>query len=146
MHFNRNILPRAAIAISIALISAGANALSLPSLGSSNNYDEFRTSSGMVCRQSVSGTAQLQVGGVASQDNSNDDYTGSNWNSRNYDRDESGVFVQLVVPIGVPDRIDCTTLYNIEVEKQQLELKQLKAQIEMLQKQAALAGLNLPEL
>lgn len=146
MHFNHNVLSRAAIALGITLTSLSAQALSLPSLGTSNSYDEFRTSSGMTCRQSISGSAQLQIGGIAAQDNSDDRYSGTSWNSRDYNRDESGVFVQLVVPIGVPDRIDCTTLYNIEVEKQQLELKQVKAQLEMLQRQAALAGLKLPDL
>ncbi|MGL5014033.1 MAG: hypothetical protein ACRC6V_07040 [Bacteroidales bacterium] len=128
-------------------MSFGAQALSIPSLGTSSSYDEFRTSSGMSCRQSVSGGAQLQIGGIASKDDSDDMYQGTNWSNRNYARDEKGIFMQLVVPLGVADRIDCTTLYNIEVEKQNLELRQLKAQIEMLQKQAALAGLgSLPEL
>lgn len=128
-------------------MSCSVKALSIPSLSSSSSYDEFRTSNGMSCRQSVSGNAQLQVGGIASIDDSEDNYYGSNWNNHRYASDEKGVFVQLVIPIGVPDRIDCTILYNLEVEKQQLELKQLKSQIELLKRQAALAGLEgLPEL
>lgn len=147
MHINSNLLSRAGIAISFTVMAFSVQALSIPSLSSSSAYDEFRTSSGMTCRQSVSGSAQLQVGGVASMDDSEDDYTGGSWNNRRYARDEKGVFVQLIVPIGVPDRIDCTTLYNLEIEKQQLELQQLKSQIELLKKQAALAGLGqLPEL
>lgn len=121
--------------------------LTLPSLGTSSAYDEFRTSSGMVCRQSVSGEAQLQIGGLASKDDSEDSNYGVTWNRGNYQRDEKGMFIQLVIPIGVPDRINCKTLYDLEVEKQTIELQQLKTQIELLKKQAALAGLqNLPEL
>lgn len=147
MYFNSNILPRTGIAISFAVMSFSVQSLSIPSVGTSSNYDEFRTSSGMSCRQSVSGSAQLQIGGVASKDDSNDHAYGTSWNSRDYTRDEKGVFIQLVVPLGITDRIDCTTLYNIEVEKQNLELQQLKSQIELLKKQAALAGLGaLPDL
>ncbi|MGL5013950.1 MAG: hypothetical protein ACRC6V_06625 [Bacteroidales bacterium] len=147
MHISNHILSRSAIAICLAVISSGAQAVTIPSLGTSSSYDEFRTSSGMVCRQAVSGGAQLQVGGSLSQDDSKDDYTGNGSNRRDYNRDEKALFIQLVVPLGVPDRIDCTTLYNIEVEKQQIELQQLKAQIDLLKRQAALAGLQgLPEL
>lgn len=148
MYANRNVFSAKAIAICALALSFNASALNIPSLSSSNNYDEFRTSNGMTCRQSLSGTAQLQIGGVVSQNDTNDYNNYHNgYNNGFRDNNESGVFAQLVIPIGTRDRIECKTLYDIEVEKQVLELQQLKAQVEMLKRQAALAGLqNLPEL
>ncbi|MGL5306697.1 MAG: hypothetical protein ACRC9Y_11165 [Aeromonas veronii] len=148
LHINSNVFSAKGIALVIGLMCSGANAMSIPSMGSSNNYDEFRTSSGMTCRQSLSGVAQFQMGGMVSSDDNNDynDYS-SGYNRGNRNRDEKGIFAQIVIPIGTQDRIECKTLYDIEVEKQYIELKQLKAQLEMLKKQASLAGLpNLPEL
>ena len=148
MHSNRNVFSAKGIALVIGMMCSSASAMTLPSMGASNNYDEFRTSSGMTCRQSLSGVAQFQIGGlVSSDDNSDYNKYDSGYNHGNRNRDERGVFAQLVIPIGTQDRIECKTLYDIEVEKQHLELKQLKAQIELLKKQASLAGLpNLPEL
>ena len=148
MYSNRNIFSAKAIAVCALGVTFNAFALNIPSLSSSSSYDEFKTSSGMVCRQSLSGTAQIQIGGVAAQDNSTDNnrYTGG-FDDGRYEKSESGVFAQIVIPIGQRNRIECKTLFDIEVEKQTLELQQLKAQIELLKKQAVLAGLkDLPEL
>lgn len=100
MHINHYLLPRKAIAILCTIASAGVCASNIPSLSGSSGYDEFRTSNGMVCRQAVGGGPQLQVGGTLSQGSSNDTAIGSR---RDTNRDESGVFIQLVVPLGAPD-------------------------------------------
>lgn len=96
----------------------------------------------------MSGGPQLQVGALGAKDGSDSGYGYDGmYGHRKEGRDEAGVFIQFVMPIGAPDRIDCTLIYDLEVEKQQLELEQLKAQVELLKKQAALAGLkDLPEL
>lgn len=134
--------------IIIGAISFNASAVNIPNIQQSTGYDEIRTSNGIVCRQSMSGGPQLQIGALGGQNGSTSDHHYDGLYGNRYEgRDEAGVFIQFVMPIGAPERIDCSTIYDIEVEKQQLELQQLKAQVEILKKQAQLAGLkDLPEL
>ncbi|WP_051867790.1 hypothetical protein [Vibrio sp. ER1A] len=91
----------------------------------------------------MSNQTYINMGVTGSQTNFQDEGL-NNWNNRN--NDEAMAFVQVTIPIGAPERMDCSRIYNLEVERQQLEIKQLKAQLELMQKQNALANMNLPPL
>ena len=44
-----------------------------------------------------------------------------------------GVYAKITIPIGAPkERINCNTLYQLELEKTRLELRKLKAEIESM--------------
>ncbi|AZO09495.1 hypothetical protein EJ074_10425 [Mesorhizobium sp. M3A.F.Ca.ET.080.04.2.1] len=87
----------------------------LPGVSLPQGQDEVHASDGTTCRSAVSGSgAYLDVGVVRGNDNSQ-----SNRDVATYGR--------VVVPIGrTPKRVDCSRLYELEVERLQLELKLLK--------------------
>ena len=44
-----------------------------------------------------------------------------------------GVYAKITIPIGGPkERINCNTLYQLELEKKRLEVQKLKAEIQNL--------------
>ncbi|WP_156750991.1 hypothetical protein [Mesorhizobium sp. AA23] len=87
----------------------------LPGVTLPQGQDEVHASDGTTCRSAVSGSgAYLDVGVIRGNSNSQ-----SNSDLATYGR--------VVVPIGrTPKRVDCGRLYELEVERLQLELKLLK--------------------
>jgi len=89
----------------------------LPSAPRSNGYDEVRTSDGTSCRSSMGGNgAYLDVGGIAGQKN--------NSGSLN----QGTVYGRLIIPLGKrPGRIDCRSLYQLEIERLKMQLRAAQA-------------------
>jgi len=87
----------------------------LPGVTLPQGQDEVHASDGTTCRSSVSGSgAYLDVGVIR----------GNNSSQSNSD---VATYGRVVVPIGrTPKRIDCSRLYELEVERLQMELKLLK--------------------
>ncbi|MBZ9763965.1 hypothetical protein LB553_24210 [Mesorhizobium sp. CA8] len=89
---------------------------SLPGVTLPQGQDEVHASDGTTCRSAVSGSgAYLDLGIIRGNNNSNQ----ANSDIATYGR--------VVIPIGrTPKRVDCSRLYELEVERLQLELKLLK--------------------
>jgi len=89
---------------------------SLPGVSLPQGQDEVHASDGTTCRSAVSGSgAYLDLGIIRGNNNSNQ------VNS------DIATYGRVVIPIGrTPKRIDCSRLYELEVERLQLELKLLK--------------------
>ncbi|RVD72001.1 hypothetical protein EN751_12405 [Mesorhizobium sp. M4A.F.Ca.ET.029.04.2.1] len=87
----------------------------LPGVTLPQGQDEVHASDGTTCRSSVSGSgAYLDVGVIR----------GNNSSQSNSD---IATYGRVVVPIGrTPKRVDCSRLYELEVERLQMELKLLK--------------------
>lgn len=94
-----------AVALGYAPESSSAG-IQIPSARSGFQSDEVNTSSGVRCRQAVGSPLSIDMGVVA-------------------DQDDQGVYGRITIPIGAPKRLDCSRLYDLEVER-------LKAEIEML--------------
>jgi hypothetical protein len=77
--------------------------------------DEVHASDGTTCRSAVSGSgAYLDVGVIRG-------------NSNGQSNSDVATYGRVVIPIGrTPKRVDCSRLYELEVERLQLELKLLK--------------------
>ena len=86
----------------------------LPSLPGVHGSDEIRTSDGTFCRNSTGGSgAFLDMGALASDDG-----------GRRGAMDNVGVYGRLVIPLGKrPKRLDCSTLYALEIERLKAALK-----------------------
>lgn len=84
----------------------------LPSPVTPHGFDEVRAADGTTCRSSVSGSGPyLDLGGLNSQDNAG--YEGG-----------ATVYGRLVIPLGEkPGRIDCRSLYQLEIDRLQHELR-----------------------
>ncbi|WP_292075168.1 hypothetical protein [Mesorhizobium sp.] len=78
--------------------------------------DEVHASDGTTCRSAVSGSgAYLDLGVIRGN------------NSSNHTNSDIATYGRVVIPIGrTPKRVDCSRLYELEVERLQMELKLLK--------------------
>ncbi|MBO6815581.1 MAG: hypothetical protein JJ891_12020 [Rhizobiaceae bacterium] len=84
----------------------------LPTPVMPHGFDEVRASDGTTCRSSVASSGPyLDVGGLSGQD---------------YKGDSSGatVYGRIVVPLGKkPQRLNCASLYQLEIERLRHELR-----------------------
>jgi hypothetical protein len=83
----------------------------LPTPAPSYGQDEVQAAGGVACRSSVGGGGPyVDMGLVGSQDP--------------YRRNTTSAYARLVVPLGErPRRIDCTSLYQLEIERLRMELE-----------------------
>jgi hypothetical protein len=91
----------------------------LPAVPVPPGHDEVRASDGTFCRSSVaSGGAYFDMG-VMGNTGLDSDFN---------DSSRAGtVYGRVVMPLGkAPQRLDCSTLYRLEVERLQLELQLLR--------------------
>lgn len=90
----------------------------LPGVQTSGGNDEVRAADGTTCRSSLGHRgAYIDIGGVANGDDGN---VGS-----------GAIYGRVIVPLGQrPTRIDCDTLYQLEVERLRLEVASMRRAIE----------------
>lgn len=85
----------------------------LPGVTLPQGQDEVHASDGTTCRSAVSGSgAYFDLGVIHGNSQSNNDMA---------------TYGRVVIPIGrTPKRLDCSRLYELEVERLQMELRLLK--------------------
>ena len=127
----------------IALILSTSAFASIPSLGSTGSGSEVRTAAGSTCK---SGTQRTTFdAGVVSR----------NFNSMQQDNlnpfgfvsqmpQETGmVYARVTIPLGAKkDRLDCTRMYNLELERMQDENALLRQQLESLRNSAVVVSVE----
>lgn len=86
--------------------------LNLPQVPLPSGSDEIRAADGTTCKSSMAANdAYLDVGGIGSQG------AGGTF-------DSGSVYARVVVPLGEkPRRLDCTSLYQLEIQRLQSELQ-----------------------
>ena len=86
--------------------------MSLPQAALPSGQDEIRTSDGTSCRSAVGGNGAYFDGGVIGTPE------GENINST------AAAYGRIVIPLGrQAERLDCTTLYSLEIERLKMELR-----------------------
>jgi hypothetical protein len=105
--------PAAAAAGDVYTLNQNTTGFSLPGVSLPQGQDEVRAADGTTCRSAVSGSgAYLDVGVVGG-------------NSAN--PGGLATYGRVVVPLGrKPQRLDCSKLYALEVERLQMEIRLLK--------------------
>lgn len=90
------------------------NAVTLPTAPSVSGQDVVRGADGTTCQSAVaSGGPYLDVGVLQSQDF--------------YARESAALYGRVVVPLGKrAQRVDCTALYKLEIERMRMELELLR--------------------
>lgn len=122
-----------AVSASLAVLPAApclasTNGIYLPPAPSgSGGEDSIETSSGTRCRQSMnSNGAYLDVGMTGSAAASPTQNYAYSYNSNNAGR-EATAYVRMTIPIGKrPERIDCSRIYEMELDKLRREVELLK--------------------
>ncbi|RWB76215.1 MAG: hypothetical protein EOQ50_12235 [Mesorhizobium sp.] len=104
------------LAEDILNLNQNQTGFSLPGVSLPQGQDEVHASDGTTCRSAVSGSgAYLDLGVIRGN------------NSSNHTNSDIATYGRVVIPIGrTPKRVDCSRLYELEVERLQMELKLLK--------------------
>ena len=106
--------------------------LQLPNAGSTYGQDSIRTQEGLDCKNAIGGATQLEFGVTGVIDNYNSPF-GSN-NNMDSSKD-IGVYARIVIPLDKPkQRINCNTLYELELRRKRIEVLKLQEELEALRK------------
>lgn len=108
--------------------------LSLPTSPSNYQSDRFRTGT-LDCSNAIGSSTNLEFGVMGVINKEDDDLFPNNADIlRNNDRNV-GVYARIIIPIGAPkERINCNTLYQLELEKKRLEVIKLQQEVANLKR------------
>lgn len=121
------------LASSLVLADSSSMNLNLPTSPQSYASDRIRAGQ-LDCQNAIGSATNVEFGVVGFIDNqyqnpydSPYDATFSNSTVRDSD---IGVYAKITIPIGAPkERINCNTLYQLELEKKRMEVMKLKQEI-----------------
>ena len=111
--------------------------LTLPSAPSTYGQDSIR-SGDIDCKNSIGGATTFEFGVTGIIDN----YS-SPFNDPDYGNTEKdvGIFARIVIPLDKPrERINCNSLYQIELRKKRLEVLKLQQELEALRRLSDAGG------
>lgn len=113
-----------------AMADSSSIGLQLPSAGSSYGQDSIRAGD-LDCKNSIGGSTQLEFGVTGIIDNYNSPF-GDNTGPSSKD---VGVFARIVIPLDGPkERINCNSLYELELRKKRIEVLKLQEELEALKR------------
>ena len=119
-------------------VNAEGLSLQLPSMGGSYGQDSIRTGD-TDCKNSIGGSTNLEFGMTGIIDNYESPFGGGN-NVGDTSRD-IGVYARIVIPLDGPkERINCNSLYELELRKKRLEVLKLQQELEALKRLNASGG------
>lgn len=108
--------------------------LQLPSGPTSYQSDKFRAGD-LDCSNAIGGGTNLEFGVTGIINNAKDPFSG--YDPVSQQRKDIGVYARIVIPLDGPEeRINCNTLYKLELEKKQLEVLKLRREVENLRRMA----------
>lgn len=112
-------------------VIADSSSLNLSVPSPSINYQSDRIKSGEVdCQNAIGGSTNLEFG-VTGIINSVNDPLALNYGERTKD---VGVYARITIPLDGPkERINCNSLYQLELQKKRLELQKLQQEVTRLQ-------------
>jgi len=113
----------------VVLADSSSLNLALPAAPQTYGQDSFRAGE-LDCKNAIGGSTQLEFGvtGII------DDYQ-SPFSSNSGDTSKDvGVYARITIPLDGPkERINCNTLYQIELQRKRLEILKLEAELKRLQ-------------
>ena len=118
------------VLVGTAMAESNSMSLSLPSSGMSYGTDSIKAGE-LDCKNSIGGSTNFELGLTGVINN----VTGifSTANIKEPQSKDIGVYARLVIPLDAPtERINCNTLYQLELQHRRLEIEKLRAEIEML--------------
>jgi len=119
----------------ILMIPCMANAdsssvgLTLPGMGATYGQDSIRAGD-LDCKNSIGGATNFEFGVTGVIDNYSGPFSGGG-----NDTKDVGVYARITIPLDKPkERINCNSLYQLELRKKRLEVLKLQAELEQLRK------------
>lgn len=124
--------------LAVALISAEALAdssslnLQLPS-GSQNYQSDSIRAGDLDCKNAIGGSTNLEFGVTGIINNAVGMFQSED--PMNPETKDVGVYARIVIPLDGPkERINCNTLYELELRKKRLEVERLSLELENLRR------------
>lgn len=106
--------------------------LSLPSAGSAYGQDAFRAGD-LDCKNAIGGATNVEFGVTGIVDNATGPFGDSD--PMNPSSKDIGVYARIIIPLDGPqERINCNTLYQLELRKKRIEILKLQEELETLKK------------
>lgn len=114
------------------LVYAQSVGVTLP--GASNSYGQDSIRAGdLDCKNSIGGATNLEFGITGVIDNYDSPFGGSN--SITDSSRDIGIFARITIPLDKPkERINCNSLYQLELRKKRLEVLKLQQELEALKR------------
>lgn len=113
-----------------AMAESSSMSLSLPSSGMSYGTDSIKAGD-LDCKNSIGGSTNFELGLTGVINNVTGLFTDDDIN--NPQSKDVGVYARLIIPLDAPsERINCNTLYQLELQHRRLEIEKLRQEIEML--------------
>lgn len=117
---------------SIALAENSSLNLQLPSPGNTYGQDSFRAGE-LDCKNSIGGSTNVEFGVTGIVDNAVGPF--GDEDPLNPTSKDIGVYARIIIPLNGPkERINCNTLYELELRKKRLEILKLNEELEQLRK------------
>jgi len=105
--------------------------LQLPSAGGSYGSDKIKAGD-LDCENSIGGSTNFEVGLTGIINNAVTPFFGDE-DPNNPETKQLGVYARITIPLDAPrERINCNTLYQLELQRRRLEVTKLRQEIEML--------------
>ena len=102
--------------------------LSIPSAPGSYQSDRFRSGE-LDCSMAIGSGVNVEFGVVGVINSNSQTVTTSTTGQMK----DVGVYGRMVIPIGMPKgRVDCSILYNMELEKKRMEIQKLEIELNNL--------------
>lgn len=113
--------------------------LQLPNAGTAYGQDSIRAGD-LDCKNSIGGSTNLEFGVTGIIDNYQSPFGGGYDPYQPQSRD-IGVYARIVIPLDGPkERINCNSLYELELRKKRLEVLKLQEELDALRRLNANGG------
>ena len=108
--------------------------ISLPGMGSTYGQDSIRAGD-LDCKNSIGGATNLEFGITGVIDNYQSPFGGNNSDTFGNTEKDIGVYARITIPLDKPkERINCNSLYQLELRKKRLEVLKLQQELEALKR------------
>ena len=104
--------------------------LALPSASAGYGTDSIRAGD-LDCKNSIGGSTNFELGLTGIITNA-ESFFGTD-DPLNPQTKDLGVYARIIIPLDAPsERINCNTLYQLELQRRRLEVEKLRQEIELL--------------
>ena len=121
------------------IADSNSMSFSIPSISSVSGSDSIRAGD-LDCKNAIGGATQLEFGVTGIIDNARSPFSSND--PLNPQSKDVGIYARIVIPLDKPkERVNCNTLYQLELRKKRIEVLKLQQELEALRKMNA-AGAN----
>ena len=112
------------------IANSSSMSFSMPSISSVSGLDSIRAGD-LDCKNAIGGSTNFEIGMTGVINNAVVPIIGKEGNDPQ--TKDIGLYARLIIPLDAPnERINCNTLYQLELQRRRLEVERLKQEIEYL--------------